>query len=180
MDGILSEKILMGDESANAPECPEPPRFLADCHLGKLARHLRFAGYDTLSCPIENDRDLAELARKENRILLSRDREFLQRRSLPLLLLHSQDLEGELLEMIHAFPLASTFAPFTRCMECNEVLETVRKERIAGSIPPGALQTHDSFKVCPRCHRVYWKGDHYQSMIRRWKRLFEEAATLDH
>ena len=51
----------------------EPPRFIADVHLARLARYLRFAGYDTLHRDAWPDAALAATAAQEQRIVLSRD-----------------------------------------------------------------------------------------------------------
>ena len=48
-------------------------RFIADDHAAKLARWLRLLGYDTLHFPEVDDERLAELARREGRIVVTRD-----------------------------------------------------------------------------------------------------------
>ena len=52
-------------------------RFLADAHLGALARRLRMLGFDTLWHNDLGDGPLARLAVAEHRILLTRDRQLL-------------------------------------------------------------------------------------------------------
>jgi hypothetical protein len=50
-------------------------RFLCDEMLGRLARLLRAAGYDTyLAAKAEPDDELIRLARREGRILVTRDK----------------------------------------------------------------------------------------------------------
>src|SRR5690606_33861208 len=56
------------------------PAFLADAHLGGLARRLRLLGFDTILAGATPDELLAELADGDGRILLSRDRELLKHR----------------------------------------------------------------------------------------------------
>jgi len=55
------------------------PRFVADAHLGRLARYLRLLGFDTLYGNDPGDAELARLSASEHRILLTRDRALLMR-----------------------------------------------------------------------------------------------------
>lgn len=59
-----------------------PPRFIADAHLGGLAPLLRMLGVDTLFENTWDDREMVELAHRERRIVLTRDRELLKRRDV--------------------------------------------------------------------------------------------------
>jgi uncharacterized protein len=60
-------------------------RFLADRMLGTLTRYLRFMGYDTISAnglspgDSQEDTRLLDLAYRDHRILLTRDRELARR-----------------------------------------------------------------------------------------------------
>ena len=49
------------------------PRFVADAMVGKLARWLRVIGVDVLYDPSLDDHELVALARRERRVLLTRD-----------------------------------------------------------------------------------------------------------
>ena len=60
------------------PPPPDTVRFVVDVHLGKLARRLRLIGLDTAYRPDANDAELAELADRERRILLTRDQGLLK------------------------------------------------------------------------------------------------------
>ena len=55
-------------------------RFIADAHLGGLARRLRMAGFDTLYDNRYDDSNIAAIAARELRIVLTRDRDLLKRR----------------------------------------------------------------------------------------------------
>ncbi len=56
--------------------CP-PPRFVADGHLGKLARNLRLLGLDTVYERDADDPRLLEIMVSQDRVLLTRDRPLL-------------------------------------------------------------------------------------------------------
>lgn len=51
-----------------------PRRFVADAHLGGLARLLRMAGFDTLYDNNFDDDTIEEIAATEMRVVLTRDR----------------------------------------------------------------------------------------------------------
>lgn len=90
------------------PEPPDPRRFVADVHLGTLARLLRLLGFDTWYAPDADDQALTERAVGEERILLSRDRELLMRR----VIVHgycprSHDPDEQLEEIITRYALAN-------------------------------------------------------------------------
>ncbi|HWJ94723.1 MAG TPA: Mut7-C RNAse domain-containing protein, partial [Telluria sp.] len=57
-------------------------RFVADAHLGALARLLRMAGFDTVYDNNIHDDEVAALAVDEGRVVLTRDRELLKRRTI--------------------------------------------------------------------------------------------------
>ena len=57
-------------------------RFIADAHLGGLAQLLRLAGFDTLYDNHFADAQIEALAMEQARIVLTRDRELLKRRTI--------------------------------------------------------------------------------------------------
>ena len=64
---------------------PKPlrePRFVADVHLGTLARYLRLLGFDTRYGNDLADAELAALTSRETRILLTRDVGLLKRKAV--------------------------------------------------------------------------------------------------
>src|SRR4051812_25109978 len=63
---------------AQEKQSVDVPSFLADAHLGGLARFLRMLGFDTLYENGISDEAIRRLAREEKRIVLTRDRELLK------------------------------------------------------------------------------------------------------
>jgi uncharacterized protein with PIN domain len=139
------------------------PRFLADVMLGRLARWLRALGYDTLYEQSLDDTALAELARRENRILLTRDVELTRRRKLRAFLIHDDKVLRQLRQVVSAFDLKNT-AAFTRCIECNTELASMERRDAAPLVPPYVFETQLLFRRCPRCGKVYWRGTHWMQM----------------
>jgi hypothetical protein len=62
------------------PEMPQPPAFVVDGSLGKLARYLRLLGFDCLYRNDYHDQEVARIANEQQRTLLTRDRALLQRK----------------------------------------------------------------------------------------------------
>jgi uncharacterized protein with PIN domain/sulfur carrier protein ThiS len=141
-------------------------RFVLDVHLGKLARFLRMLGFDALYRNDFTDRQIIAAARREKRIVLSRDKELLQNRMVT----HGYGIRQtrpskQIREVLERFQLERALEPFTRCLECNRRLEPISKDAVHGRLPPYTLQKHDDFSLCPDCHRIYWKGSHYGHML---------------
>lgn len=150
-------------------------RFLVDINVGKLARLLRMMGYDALLFDHGDDNKLVAQALAEDRIVLTKDREILRRRvvtcgKLKALLIQSTDPDEQLKEVVRAFGLDAS-GSFTRCLECNSLLEPREKEEIKDRLPPYVYRSQEEFKECPFCHRLYWKGSHWQRMNRRLEKL---------
>jgi len=57
------------------------PLFIADCMVGKLARWLRLLGFDVSYYSKIDDARLIELAEKENRLILTRDHQLINKAS---------------------------------------------------------------------------------------------------
>jgi uncharacterized protein with PIN domain len=139
------------------------PRFLADNMLGRLAKWLRIAGYDTRYLPTASDGELARVARAEGRILLTRDEQLAQRRGVHCVFVHSDRVEEQLQQLMRALELEIDLA-FSRCPTCNRLLEAVPKEAIRAEVPPYVFATREEFRRCPQCARVYWRGTHWARM----------------
>ncbi len=141
------------------------PRFIADAHLGKLARHLRLLGFDTLFFNDAGDDRLTRLSVAERRILLSRDRALLMRRELThACFVHAIDPERQLTELLRRLDLFSSLAPFTRCMECNGRLLAVDRQQVLPLLPKRVAELYTEFWRCSDCAKVYWKGSHYREL----------------
>jgi uncharacterized protein len=151
------------------PPPPEPVRFLADVHLATLARHLRLLGLDTaLAAVDEPDVHLAEQAVVEGRVVLTRDRGLLRRRVVAHgYLVRSDDPRRQVVDVVRRYRLDDRFAPFTRCLACNDVPVEADVAEVADRLEPGTLRDHHEFRRCPGCGRVYWRGSHHARLTTR-------------
>ncbi len=153
------------------------PRFVADAHLGKLARHLRLLGFDTLFFNDAGDSRLVELSVHEHRILLTRDRALLMHRALTHgCFLHAVNPEAQLAELFRRLDLFRLAAPFTRCLECNGRLQPIDKAQVIASLPERVAAVYEAFWQCGDCEKIYWKGSHYQELTAFIERVAGELS----
>jgi uncharacterized protein with PIN domain len=140
-------------------------RFLADAHLGGLARLLRLLGFDTLFENAWRDEEIVRRALAEHRIVLTRDRALLMRRDVTHgCFVHAQDSPGQARELVERLDLKRAAHPFTRCLVCNAPLRAIDPGEVPAGVPPAVRARHDRFAACADCGRVYWEGSHWQRM----------------
>jgi uncharacterized protein with PIN domain len=151
--------------------------FIVDGMLGKLAKWLKILGFDALFMAGDDDKILAA-ARRENRTLLTRDREFVRRAGRhPALLIESTSWPDQVRQVLARFDLGGETRPFTRCLECNVLLESLSRESAAQLAPPHVLEKSTSFSICPRCGRAYWAGTHQSEMERTIRDLLGNSRA---
>jgi uncharacterized protein len=166
---------------------PEPialagrPSFLADSHLGRLARELRLLGFDSLWRGDLSREEAIEVALGEGRFLLTRDRSLLFRRCLaredPVggglrsMLILSKDPFDQLLEACSRFGLAGLWRPLSLCAACGGELRPASKAEAAPLVPRIVAEKYDEFRRCPACGKLFWKGDHARSIEPLLERL---------
>ena len=143
----------------------EIPEFVADAHLGGLARMLRMLGINTLFENAISDSKIIELAMRERRIVLTRDRELLKIRGVARgCFVHALKPEVQLREVAARYRLERHMRPFTLCLHCNSRLEAVEKSAVKGHIPERITERYSEFMRCPGCWRIYWQGSHWARM----------------
>lgn len=160
-DQIEIAPVSQPDEHQDRQE----PRFVLDNHLGQLAVYLRMLGFDTLYRNDYQDEELAQITSQEGRILLTRDRRLLMRKTIVYgYCIRNLDPRQQVVEVLHRFGLSGNFTPFQRCLRCNHPLQPVSKQTILDRLEPLTKQYYEEFHLCPACDQVYWKGSHYERM----------------
>ncbi len=170
------ESINIGPITKVRPEPLRRVQFVLDTHLGRLAAYLRMLGFDTLYRNDYPDEELAAVASRERRILLTRDRGLLKRSRVD----HGYCVRAEspfwqLVEVLRRFDLYQSCAPFRRCLHCNGELKTVAREEVEQQLPPRVNRYFDDFRQCGECGRIFWKGSHYKRMQELIDRAVREA-----
>lgn len=140
-------------------------KFIIDCMLGKLAKWLKILGFDALYFSKIEDTRLLALAEREGRVLLSRDNGLIGKaREINTLFIESEDWNSQVKQVLDHFDLWQDVEPYSRCIECNVTLKDLSKRRARNLVTPFVYQKAESFALCPKCGRVYWKGTHHRDM----------------
>jgi uncharacterized protein with PIN domain len=149
-------------------------RFVADVHLGTLARNLRLLGFDTVWRRNLEDEDIIDIAAIERRTILTRDKGILKNGHVTHgYWLRATDPAKQLEEVVRALKLGGSIRPYTRCMECNGELEPIARSDVAESVPLQVFLVYRDFKRCKRCARIYWAGSH----LRRLDKIVEQVRS---
>ena len=144
--------------------------------MGKLAKWLRMMGYDALFFEGSSDSHMIATALAENRVILTRDTQVMRRRvvtsgRLRAILIQSDEPEQQMRQVMDTLKLDCQFQPFSICLECNQPLLERSKEEVKDLVPPYVFQTQSQYMECSACHRIYWRGTHWQAMTRKLEHL---------
>ena len=140
-------------------------------------------GYDTLRFDESDDSRMIVLALREGRIIITKDTQVMKRGviasgRLKAILITSDKPDLQIQQVIESLNLDCQFSPFTICLECNQPFVERTKEEVKGRVPPYVFQTQNQYVECPACHRIYWKGTHWQAMTRKLQRYKEKLTPL--
>jgi len=159
------ESFDISDAQHLRPKPLREPKFVVDVQLGKLARYLRMLGFDVLYSNSYNDNEIVKVSRIEKRTILTKDRNILKRSEVTHgYFVRNDDIVNQTKEIIKRFDLKKEINEFTRCLECNNFLQSVIKEDIIDQIPTKVARWQDSFIICSNCNNIYWQGAHHQKM----------------
>ena len=155
-------------------------KFLADAMLGKLKRWLRMLGQDVLYSAEFDDSELLALAKKEERILLTKDFELYKRavsRGLDTYYVEGR-IESEMLaEVAKRYSLQLTVdMDKSHCPICNTKLVPAPKEQLKDELEKNTYTYYDKFWKCPNCGQIYWQGAHWNQIN---KTLSQAKAKLE-
>jgi uncharacterized protein len=149
------------------PSFPEDLKFISDASLARLAKWLRILGYDTVVFTREAGREMLRQADAEDRIVLTRRTDMVERQfSGTLFLITDVIVSNQLKSVIERFALKiEREKMFGICLECNEKLYSVEKEEVRDLVPPFVFENCTRYNQCPRCHKIYWMGTHPRNVL---------------
>ncbi len=156
-------------------------KFIVDNNVGKLVKRLRMMGYDAIFFKGEDDWQMIKIALDEGRVILTRDTQIMKRwvvtsGRVKAILINSEEPEQQLKQVVETLSLDSQSVPFTRCLECNQLLEARSKEQVKDRVPPYVFRTQSQYMECPACHRIYWRGTHWAAMAKTVKKFTKDPA----
>ena len=145
--------------------------------LGTLTRYLRFMGYDTMSAnslspgSSREDTLLLKIAIRDDRLLLTRDRELVRRGGERAVYIASEEVMAQV-RQIADLGLIESGVRMSRCSLCNTRLRpaTLREIREA-CYAPRSIEGKE-FSWCPACRKLYWMGSHGRHLERRLRESF--------
>ena len=152
--------------------------FIADVMLGRLARWMRFLGFDTLYFRDIKDSRLIRIAREQDRVILTRDTRLVQIKGVnKYLLITANDTFHQLIEVINTFQL-SQFNPLSRCVACNGILiRIMNKQDIKEFVPEFVFLNIHVFWKCADCGKIYWEGSHPKKFNEKLDKIIKSIKT---
>jgi len=146
--------------------------------LGKLAKELRMIGYDTLYYRGLDVHELIQMARQQNRVILTRNSRLLslstEVRIIQLVVDNPFLQFKELLQKKIITMNEKTL--FSRCLLCNSLLDAMSREEAEGKVPDFIFYQQREFYQCPQCQKIYWPGSHQERMNKRIEELFNQKS----
>ncbi len=149
--------------------------FIADCMLGRLSRWLRICGFDTVYYRKIDDSDLLKKAGHEGRIILTRDKALFrecQKEGLQAVFILDNHFEEQLKQIFKQLHISSFDAFTQRCLDCNTLLQRVKKSEIIDKVPRYVFTYQEQFFICPRCKKIFWAGTHLKHMKKKLDTIF--------
>lgn len=144
-------------------------KFIADSMLGKLVRWLRMLGHDVTYNVALKDSALLEIAKKEGRILLTKDLELYKRaisRNVEVFFVEGNTEPKRLAEIAKRYSLTLTInMDEANCPICNTKLEATEKQKLLNELEKNTFTYYDNFWECPNCGQIYWQGAHWKQII---------------
>ena len=169
---VFPVDATIGSHPANRLQRRQHCRFVADGHLGKLARDLRLLGFDLVYDNEADDAALVRIAAGEDRALLTRDRSLLMRAAVRHGYCPRADrAEEQIIEVVRRFELGELIRPYTRCLACNGRVAIVSKHEIIEELEPLTKLYYEEFRRCQNCRRIYWSGSHFAKLQARLDRI---------
>lgn len=139
-----------------------PTAFIADVHLGKLAKTLRLLGFDTAFDKNGDDTAIVRQSSLQRRMILTRDIELLKNGKTRYgYWVRSTNPDQQIRELFTRFSLADKMKPFSRCMNCNGILSKKELDKVKDRIPLKVKRWNNDFWECGGCGKVYWRGSHF-------------------
>ena len=137
-------------------------KFIVTHELGRLAKWLRILGYDTVYFEKDDKSRLVILSLRDERIILTRDSKMSRFTGTRMLRIDTDDVEKQLEQVIKKLDLKiEKTRTFLRCVDCNEELLDIEKEKVKNKVPPFVFKTQEEFRTCPSCEKIFWRGTHW-------------------
>ena len=128
-------------------------------------------GCDTRMASSHTPKEILSTALGEDRIILTRNSVLAGMKLARKVMLLGEDDPWRQLKTVmeHYGVKIDRSRILSRCLEDNEPLQRIEKEKVKGEVWPYVYQTQEDFLTCPRCNRIYWPATHVAAMIDKLK-----------
>jgi uncharacterized protein with PIN domain len=130
-------------------------------------------GQDVVYTGSMDDKELIQKAKKEQRVLLTRDLELFQQaigKGAEAFLIESPNQTASLAKLAERFKFKLEIdIEASRCPKCNTSIKSVSKNDVIDKVPESTASHYNEFWQCPNCGQIYWRGAH-------WKRIEKTLA----
>ena len=152
------------------------PIFVIDAMLGNLAKKLRLLGYDSVYSSDIVDDELISIAKKQNRIIITKDVELANKaikQQIETIQITKSDEIDQFTQINEKINLGkfSIEASSSRCPVCNGVLVKTEKKLVQNDVPEGVLENIQDFWKCSKCNKIYWEGTHILNLQKFTEKL---------
>jgi uncharacterized protein with PIN domain len=122
-------------------------------------------GHDVKYSSELDDSELIVIAKKERRILLTRDLELYQQaiaKGVDAFYLEGKTEAEKLAQLAKRFDIKLDIDMETsRCPKCNTQVKPIPKEKVAKEVEENTFSFYNDFWECPKCGQIYWQGAHW-------------------
>jgi hypothetical protein len=129
-----------------------------------------------------DDAQLIAIAKKERRILLTRDLELYQQataKGVNAFYLEGKTEAEKLAHFAKRFNIKLDIDMATsRCTKCNTRVKPISKENVADRIEKSTFSYYNSFWECPKCGQIYWQGAHWTRIRKTLEATKENLRNL--
>lgn len=139
--------------------------FLVDSMLGNVAKKLQLLGYDTEYKSDYDDLKLLEQAKKQQRVIISKDHDLIARakkQEIKSVYVTKEDEIEQFLEILKhvSLKLDEITGDTARCTKCNSPTSQIDKSNVEDKVPKKVLEFNEKFWKCDNCNQIYWEGTH--------------------
>jgi hypothetical protein len=152
-------------------------KFIADTNLTGIVKYMRMLGFDVYHDPLLSAREIIDISKKENRIILTKSKKLLKFKDVTHgIFVRTGTAEEQIKRIIDYLDIRDKVKPFSRCLRCNNLLLSVQKEKILNRIPPKTSEFCDQYAECRACNKLYWEGTHFINMSMMIDKVLEQPA----
>ena len=153
-------------------------KFIADINLGDIVKYMRVLGFDLYYDSLLSTREIIEISKRENRVILTKSRKLLKFKDVTHgIFIRPGTTTEQIRRIIDYLDIKDNIKPFSRCLRCNTLLKSVLKEKILDRIPPKTKEFYNEYIQCQFCDKIYWKGTHYINMKKVVRQILYQTES---